>query len=279
MPTGASGKEMMRRLLFVAATAMLLTSIFGGRASAVSFDDPNVFGYGEGWSPPSELRAGSGGHGVALLHTRLLEGGFRPGPADGRFGEALGAAVVAFQKAHGLDRDGIFRSADWQLFDEPFRVDPSADPDRVEIDLGRQLLYLIEDQVIASILPISSGSGGTYRGQSGSISRARTPEGAFSFYRHVEGWRISYLGGLYEPYYFRGGYAIHGSGSVPAYPASHGCVRVRIPDMTFLLGQLQLGMPVFVYGDSLLRSDVVTPLATAPVLNPEISLPRWLRTS
>jgi lipoprotein-anchoring transpeptidase ErfK/SrfK len=26
--------------------------------------------------------------------------------------------------------------------------------------------------------------------------------------------------------YFSGGYAIHGYGVVPAYPASHGCVRV-----------------------------------------------------
>ncbi|NIA24702.1 MAG: L,D-transpeptidase family protein [Gammaproteobacteria bacterium] len=265
---------MLRRLLLVTAGAVLLTAMpFSSRATAVSFDDPNVFGYGEGWSPPSELRLGSTGYGVVQLQRRLAEIGFRPGPVDGRFGEALGAAVVAFQKAHDLPRDGIFRSGDWQLLDEPIVVGAAAAPNRVEIDLERQVLFLIENQNVESILPISSGSGGTYRGQSGSVSKARTPEGAFSFYRHVDGWRISYLGGLYEPYYFRGGYAIHGSGSVPAYPASHGCVRVRIPDMNYLLGRLRLGMPIYVYGNTSSRSDVVAGPETPVVQRVEFSLP------
>ncbi|GBD85658.1 hypothetical protein BMS3Abin02_02075 [bacterium BMS3Abin02] len=272
-----SGKQMLRRFLLVIAGAALLTAMpFSIRAIAVSFDDPNVFGYGEAWSPPSELRVGSTGHGVVQLQRRLGEIGFRPGPVDGRYGEALSAAVVAFQKAHGLPRDGIFRSADWRLLDEPISVGTASAPDRVEIDLGRQVLFLIENQTVASILPISSGSGSTYRSRGGGLSKARTPEGAFSFYRHVDGWRISYLGGLYEPYYFRGGYAIHGSGSVPAYPASHGCVRVRIPDMNYLLGRLRLGMPVYVYGDTSRRSDVITPLETPAIERVEFSLPAEL---
>ena len=97
-----------------------------------------------------------------------------------------------------------------------------------------------------------------------------------AFYRHVDGWRISYLGGLYEPYYFTGGYAIHGSGSVPIYPASHGCVRVRIPDMTYLLGELELGMPVFVYGNRLARSEVVAPLVPPTAHRIQFSLPLQL---
>lgn len=260
MPTVVPGREVFRGVLVVIVGAVLVVTLTGNQAVAVSFDDPNVFGYGEGWAPPRELKAGSTGYGVRLLQRRLAEQGFRPGPVDGRFGEALQAAVIAFEKAHGFPRDGMFRSTYWVLFDEPIQLEASADPDRVEVDLDRQVLFLIENQAVTSVLPISSGSGGTYRGRGGGISRARTPEGAFSFYRHVEGWRISYLGGLYEPYYFRGGYAIHGSSSVPTYPASHGCVRVRIPDMTYLLGQLELGMPVFVYGNALKRADVVTPL-------------------
>jgi lipoprotein-anchoring transpeptidase ErfK/SrfK len=53
---------------------------------------------------------------------------------------------------------------------------------------------------------------------------------------------------MYKPYYFRGGYAIHGSPSVPGYPASHGCVRVTNADMDFLRDHLDLGMTVYVYG-------------------------------
>lgn len=267
---------MPRRVLFTAVCAVLMTSLMATSAGAISFDDPNVFGYGEGWSPPRELNGGSTGYGVRLLQERLSENGFRPGPVDGRYGEALQAAVIAFQKAHGLPRDGIFRSAYWAFFDTPIQLEAADAPDRVEVDLERQVLFLIENQTVATVLPISSGSGGTYRGSGGGFARARTPEGSFSFYRHVDGWRISYLGGLYEPYYFTGGYAIHGSGSVPIYPASHGCVRVRIPDMTYLLGELELGMPVFVYGNSLTRSEVVAPLVPPTAHRIQFSLPLQL---
>lgn len=34
--------------------------------------------------------------------------------------------------------------------------------------------------------------------------------------------------------FFHGGYAIHGSGSVPGYNASHGCIRVPSPDARWL---------------------------------------------
>jgi lipoprotein-anchoring transpeptidase ErfK/SrfK len=43
------------------------------------------------------------------------------------------------------------------------------------------------------------------------------------------------------------GYAIHGSTSVPSYPASHGCVRVTLPAMNRLWSSLRIGMPVHVY--------------------------------
>ena len=40
--------------------------------------------------------------------------------------------------------------------------------------------------------------------------------------RKINGVRVSRLGELYRPAYFVGGYAIHGSPSVPNFPASHG---------------------------------------------------------
>ena len=122
------------------------------------------------------------------------------------------------------------------------------------------------------VIPISSANGGTYRNYSGSVVRATTPEGSYEFYRKVDGWRISYLGGLYRPFYFSGGYAIHGSGSVPPYPASHGCIRVEIWDMDFLAPQLELGMPVYVYGARNERSSIV-PLP--PLTNDEIAANRF----
>jgi lipoprotein-anchoring transpeptidase ErfK/SrfK len=60
--------------------------------------------------------------------------------------------------------------------------------------------------------------------------------------------REAFLGQMYNPYYFHGGYAIHGSPSVPNYPASHGCIRVTMWDMDLLLEHFEVGMAVYIYG-------------------------------
>jgi lipoprotein-anchoring transpeptidase ErfK/SrfK len=55
---------------------------------------------------------------------------------------------------------------------------------------------------------------------------------------------------LYRPKYFHGGVAVHGYTSVPATPASHGCVRVTYAAMDHLWAAdlLPIGTPVQVYG-------------------------------
>lgn len=212
---------------------------------------------------PAAIEPGDSGPWVEQLQLRLASAGFRPGPRDGRFGKATLGAVYAFQKVHDLTRDGVFRAADWALLDTNLEVPPAAEPDRVEVDLGRQVLYLVRDQRVEVVLPISSGNGEQFRNASGSLVRARTPEGGYHFYSHIDGWRISYLGGLYRPYYFRGGYAIHGSASVPPFEASHGCVRVELHDMDFLTTRLEIGMPVFVYGKRVARSTLLPALPRA----------------
>jgi hypothetical protein len=52
---------------------------------------------------------------------------------------------------------------------------------------------------------------------------------------------------LWRPNYFFRGFAVHGSSSVPAFPASHGCVRVTIQAMNRLWPLLRIGMPVSLY--------------------------------
>ena len=68
--------------------------------------------------------------------------------------------------------------------------------------------------------------------------------------------REAFLGQMYNPFYFLGGYAIHGSPSVPNYPASHGCIRVTMWDMDILIDRFEIGMPVYIYG---LRTDPPPP--------------------
>lgn len=241
------------RLLVLVIALMLLPL----QASAIPSLDGG-FPVGEDWPLPATIEPGARGPWVAELQAALNRAGFRAGDPDGTYGEATLAAVYAFQKLYDLERDGVFRTDDWPLLDREIPLPGDApEPTRVEVDLGKQILYLIEDDRVELVLPISSANGETYVHSSGSIVRAVTPEGGYEFYKKVEGWRISYLGGLYRPFYFSGGYAIHGSGSVPPYPASHGCIRVEMWDMDYLAAELELGMPIYVYGTRNDRSDIV----------------------
>jgi len=64
----------------------------------------------------------------------------------------------------------------------------------------------------------------------------------------VNHWVTAKLGVLYRPAYFNySGYAIHGEPLVPAYPASHGCVRITVPAMNRLYNKLYDGMSVWIY--------------------------------
>ena len=47
--------------------------------------------------------------------------------------------------------------------------------------------------------------------------------------------------------YFNGGDAIHGYAEVPPYAASHGCLRVPVPDALTIYDWVALGTPVDVY--------------------------------
>ncbi len=49
--------------------------------------------------------------------------------------------------------------------------------------------------------------------------------------------------------YFIRGYAIHGYAEVPTYAASHGCLRVPIPDAPAIYAWVREGTPVDVYNE------------------------------
>ena len=77
-----------------------------------------------------------------------------------------------------------------------------------------------------------------------------TPSGLHAVNRErPEGWWEGDLGEIYRPKYFVGGVAVHGSNSIPNYPASHGCVRVSVPAMDWIWdsGIMPLRTPVWVH--------------------------------
>jgi N-acetylmuramoyl-L-alanine amidase len=184
------------------------------------------------------LRLGSRGAAVVRLQQRLVALRYDLGPVDGVFGAGTYHAVVAFQKVNRLGRDGVVGPRTWAALAHPVR--PGAfhytSGYALEVNLSRQVVKLIYQGKVARLLDSSTGKAST-----------PTPRGSFRVTRRIDGWRQSPLGLMWRPNYFYGGYAVHGSTSVPAYAASHGCVRVTIPAMNRLWPNLRVGARVWVY--------------------------------
>jgi peptidoglycan hydrolase-like protein with peptidoglycan-binding domain len=197
---------------------------------------------------PRQLRQGDSGGDVASLERRLAAQKADVGRVDGVFDYDLKHALFAFQKSQGLPRTGVYDRATSNRLAAPVPVTlrhPSAGR-AVEIDLRKQVLYLSQGGVLQRMVDISSGSNELYESE-GVTYRATTPLGSFRVTRKIDGVRVSRLGELYRPAYFYSGWAIHGSKSVPTYPASHGCIRVTNPAQDRLFALLTVGTPVTVY--------------------------------
>jgi hypothetical protein len=195
------------------------------------------------------LRLGSRGPAVVRLQQRLTALRYADvGPVDGVFGTRTLHGVVAFQKTQGIARDGVVGPVTWSRLADPYRPRPRypVAVRSLEIDLTHQVVYVVRDGAVRRIADASTGSGALYY-SGGAWHRAITPTGRFHVERRIDGWRHSPLGWMWRPNYFYGGYAVHGSTSVPSYPASHGCVRITIPTMNALWSRLSVGMPVAVY--------------------------------
>jgi lipoprotein-anchoring transpeptidase ErfK/SrfK len=186
---------------------------------------------------------------IAALQTRLDELGYSAGAADGRVGGRTSSAILAFEKVEGLSRDGEPGPEVYAHLDAPQGDVPSATSGavpRVEIDLQRQALFVVT-AAGTRIFNTSTGSNEPFEWPDGTQATAYTPTGEFSVLRRVDGVDDGPLGSLYRPLYFYDGWAIHGAGYVPAYPASHGCARVSDADQNWIWDNVPNGTPVIVY--------------------------------
>ncbi|HEV7534494.1 MAG TPA: L,D-transpeptidase family protein [Acidimicrobiia bacterium] len=200
--------------------------------------------------PDGSLIPGMAGDAVGALQTRLVALHYDPGPLDAHYGGALTSAVMAFEKVTGLPRTGratpdVLAAVATAADPAPMLVEGGAT--RVEIDLKRQVLLYWRDGGLLRVLPVSTGSGRHYC-EDGDCGVAVTPGGSFRVQRRIRGPHKSPLGLLYDPLFFVGGYAIHGSPSVPAYPASHGCVRIPMHVSGWFYDNVGNGTPVYVFG-------------------------------
>ncbi len=171
-------------------------------------------------APVAQAAPGAAASATPLqVEQRLAALTYDVGPVDGQIDEQAASAVMAFQKVSGMERTGqLTPQVAAQIMatqSPPAAMVPNGEANRIEISLARQVLFLYEGGALTKILPVSSGASDT-----------PTPTGEYHVYRYDPGWHTSKLGRLYNAEYFVGGYAIHGSPSVPGQPASHGCVRI-----------------------------------------------------
>jgi hypothetical protein len=182
---------------------------------------------------------------------RLWDLGYWAGPVDGKFDSDSRHALIAFQKVERRGRTGKLTLDELDALRAATRPRPlHANYPHVEIDLERQVLFVIDESgEITRILPVSTGNGELYMDH-GQIHRARTPTGTFKVLRKIKGWRLSSLGLMYYPSYIFNGVAIHGSLSIPTRPASHGCIRVPMFAAKELSSLLPIGIEVLIYDRS-----------------------------
>jgi lipoprotein-anchoring transpeptidase ErfK/SrfK len=212
--------------------------------------DPRPF------SPSRILKVGSRGEAVLALEKRLTELRYEVGAVDGFYDQQTWQGVVAFQKYARLKRTGTYTVETQKALHVaklPEGLHPEFGLPRIEIDIPRQVLLFFDEQGLNRVIAVSTGSGRKYceiSKKSGEqiCGVARTPRGKFRIQWRISGWRESDLGKLYNPLYFNGGFAIHGSPSVPAYNVSHGCVRISIETSIWLYDTIKNGTPVIVFG-------------------------------
>jgi peptidoglycan hydrolase-like protein with peptidoglycan-binding domain len=196
------------------------------------------------------LLPGMQGEPVRALQERLVALHYDPGKVDGRYGGGLTSAVMAFQKVAGMPRNGratVDVLAAIAAATDPAPLLPDGGPTRIEVDFKRQVLFFWKDGALQRVIPVSTGNGKRYC-EDGICGVAVTPSGSFRIERRIKGKRKSYLGLLYDPLYFYGGFAIHGSPSVPGYPASHGCVRIPMHVSRWMFDNVPNRTPVYLIG-------------------------------
>jgi hypothetical protein len=178
---------------------------------------------------------GNGGVRVLLMQRRLQRLGYSTS-LSGVFDSHTSYAVLAFRKTNLMGESSYASQA---VFDKLFRGRGAyrlryRGPSRhVEFDWSRQVLVIARN-------------GRPWRTHHASSGKPSTPTvfGTFRFYRKQPGTNSH---GMLHSNYFIGGYAIHGYPSVPLYPASHGCIRVPIPQAAGIDRAISLGDAIYVY--------------------------------
>jgi peptidoglycan hydrolase-like protein with peptidoglycan-binding domain len=188
------------------------------------------------WLVAPDVNPGEVSYAVRILQYQLSVRHFVVG-APGVYDAQTQQAVLTFRKLAGLVRNDVANAAVFEALAAGagvFTVRYPSQGRHVEADLTHQVLALIgAGGVVQRIYQISSGKPST-----------PTQLGMYRVYWKEWGTNSD---GMVDSNFFNGGDAIHGYAEVPTYAASHGCLRVWIPDAASIYAWVRVGTPVDVY--------------------------------
>ena len=160
-----------------------------------------------------------------------------PKEVDGQDGPSTQSAVLAFQKWEGLQRDGQIGPQTLERLQSAKRPTPltrAGAGRRAEVLLDRQVALAIENDKVVRVLHVSTGAPST-----------PTPPGTYKVYDKIpKWWSVPFREWLLWAVPFNGGIAFHELAEVPAFPASHGCVREVYVNSKWMFEFSRVGMQV-----------------------------------
>jgi hypothetical protein len=186
--------------------------------------------------PAQQVQLGAGGASVRSLKSTLARLSYLPASAvDGVFDTRTWHAVVAFQGWSGLVRDGIVGPLTRTALERARTPTPWSRATGIEIHVSQQVMLLVANGRVQRAIHVSTGAGGA------------TPIGHFAItQREPMSWSVPFGVWLPLAQYFYGGFALHQYPIVPAYPASHGCVRVPAAEASTVWQFGRIGMRIWV---------------------------------
>ncbi|MBI2691601.1 MAG: L,D-transpeptidase family protein [Solirubrobacterales bacterium] len=183
----------------------------------------------------TNIRPGSRGVAVRLFQNRLRSLSY-VAPLNGRFDAGTGRAFIAFRKVNGMSRRAAAGSSVARKLAAGtggFRLRYPGAGRHIEVSTSKQIMVMADKGKVTRIYHVSTGKSST-----------PTIRGTYRVYRKDPTTNAK---GMVKSSYFIRGYAIHGFKDVPIFGASHGCVRVPIPNASSIFRWVRMGTRVDTY--------------------------------
>lgn len=184
----------------------------------------------------TNVHSGSSGVSVRMFQHSLRRLAYVV-PLNGRFDAATGRALIAYRKVTGMSRRpaaGYSVARKLSAGKGRFHLRYPNAGRHVEVSIRRQVMAFADSRGrVVRIYHVSTGKPST-----------PTVRGTYRVYMKDPGTNAK---GMVKSSYFTGGYAIHGYVDVPVYAASHGCVRVPIPNAASIYNWVHMGTRIDTY--------------------------------